>query len=58
MSIGHSPSLFSYMMNSTDQVVILDSTSEEKDLGVLFKNNLKFGHHISAIVRFEFYAQA
>ena len=38
-------------MNSMDQVVILDSKSEEKDLGVLFTNNLKFGHHISAIVR-------
>jgi len=51
MSIGHSSSLFNYTMNSMDQVVILDSTSEEKDFGVLFTNNLKLGHHISAIVR-------
>ena len=51
MPIGHSPSLFCYTMNSTDQVVILDSASEERDLGVLFTNNLKFSHHISAIVR-------
>ena len=51
MSIGHSPSLFSYTMNSTDQVVILDCASEKRDLGVLFTNNLKFSHHISAIVR-------
>jgi len=31
MSIGCLPSLFSYTMNSMDQVVILDGTSEEKD---------------------------
>jgi len=37
-------------MNSMDQIVILDSFCEEKDLGVLFAINLKFGHHIFAIV--------
>jgi len=39
-----------YLVIQWNQVVILDSTSEEKDLGVLFTSNLKVDHHISAIV--------
>ena len=43
MSIGRSPGLFSYTIESPDRVVTLATTSEERDLVVLITSNLKFG---------------
>ena len=53
MSLGHSPVLCDYTLNSSD--IDLDTpitrVEEERDLGILFTPNLKSDKHISNIIR-------
>ena len=53
MSLGHSPVLCDYTLNSSDSDLDTPITrvEEERDLGILFTPNLKFDKHISNIIR-------
>ena len=47
MSLGCSPELCDYALNSSDHGTPITRMEEEQNLGVLFTPNLKFNKHIS-----------
>ena len=50
MSLGNATSINDYFMVRNNVNLPITLVYEERDLGVLFTSNLKFGSHISQIV--------
>lgn len=51
MHIGKNNPCHSYLMNDNSQTTVIINTDKEKDLGVLFDNDLKFTEHIAQKVK-------
>ena len=51
LHLGVSNNEYNYKMEHLNEITLLQSATEEKDLGVIFDNKLQFDQHIGSIVR-------